>query len=132
MSSHDDHDAGRRDRVLTPATAPKSARKSAPQPRSGLPAPGRPFAPGEDPRRGRGPAKGEGGRRPDAVKAALLDSFGDRRHLLEEIADDPTQDATVRLRALDLMARYAGLQSVQIQSDMRTILVDLPVPGGST
>ncbi len=92
--------------------------------------PGRPFLPGDDPRRGKGPPKGRGGRPPDAVKAALLEAFAERLHILSDIADNPQADPAVRIRALDVLARYAGLQSVHIQSESRGILVSLPMPEG--
>jgi hypothetical protein len=85
---------------MPPATQDtgKSARKSAP---------GRPFTPG-DPRRGRGPKKGapNAGRPPDAIRAACRASFDARIATLTAFADDDTLDPSVRMKAIETLAKY--------------------------
>ncbi len=74
---------------------------------------GRPFA-SDDPRRGRGPKKGAGGRTPSQVAEAYRHSFARRLHIAEEVADDLAATPMERLKALDLMGRYGGMASVQV------------------
>lgn len=66
----------------------------------------RPFQTGDDPRRGRGPARGapNAGRPPDVVRRACREAFADRVTMLAELADTGTPD--VRLKALDMLGRY--------------------------
>ncbi len=92
------------------STRKKSARKSAV---------GRPFEPGRDPRRGRGPRPGaqNAGRPPSAVRAACRDAFARRIPILEAIADNSTSAPGDRLRALDLLGRYAGLLQAGLGED---------------
>jgi len=94
--------------------AKKSARKSARKS-----AVGRPFEPGHDPRRGRGPRPGaqNAGRPPSAVRAACRDAFARRIPVLEAIADDSGSAPGDRLRALDLLGRYAGLLNAVLGED---------------
>src|SRR5438105_12286118 len=87
-------------------TARKPKRKSAEKS-----ATGRPFEPGPDPRRGRGPRRGaqNAGRPPSAVRLACRQAFADRITVLTAIVDDRREATGDRLRALDLLARYGGL-----------------------
>src|SRR5690242_19310454 len=87
----------------------------------------RPFKKGDDPRRGRGPNPGApgAGRPPDAVRAACREAFADRVPMLAELADIGMPD--VRLRALDMLARYGLGSSFTIEpADAQTGVVILP------
>lgn len=57
--------------------------------------------------------RGGTGRPPSAVRARCLGSFDERIHVAEEIASSPAYEASDRLRALDLLGKYAGLQKVE-------------------
>lgn len=83
----------------------KSAKKSAPR--------GRPFT-ANDPRRGRGPKKGTGGRTPSEVAAAYRMAFAERLAIATGVADSPTATPLERLKALDLLGKYGGMASVQV------------------
>jgi hypothetical protein len=57
--------------------------------------------------------RGGTGRPPSAVRARCLGSFDERIHVAEEIASSAQYEAGDRLRALDLLGKYAGLQKVE-------------------
>lgn len=53
-----------------------------------------------------GGKKGRSGRTPEAIRASLRLDFVARVKVWHEIADDPTQDANVRIKAVELLAKY--------------------------
>lgn len=76
----------------------KSARKSAP---------GKPFT-STDSRRGYGPKKGapNAGRPPDEVRKACRLAFESRIPILMRIADNAKEDASLRIKAIETLAKY--------------------------
>jgi hypothetical protein len=78
-----------------------------------------PFKKGEDPRRGRGPRPGapNAGRPPDAVRAACRAAFDARVPMLAELADSGPPE--VRLRALEMLARYGLGTSFTLENQER-------------
>ena len=99
-------------------SAKKSAAKSAARKS------GRAFAKGDDPRRGAGPKKGapNAGRPPSEVKRALLEGFADLMPELFRIAREGATEGD-RIRAMDIAAKYAGLQSIDIEVTRPSTLV---------
>lgn len=76
--------------------------------------PGRPFRKGADSRRHVGP-KARAGRPPSAIKQAFLNALADSLPvLLAIIASKKSSDAD-KIRAIDVVGKYAGLQSVDIE-----------------
>lgn len=74
--------------------------------------------------------KGGTGRPPSAVRKACLLAFDKRIKVLEQIADDKTQDAKTRIDAIEKLGKY-GLGTKQevtgedggpMQSDVRIIV----------
>jgi hypothetical protein len=65
--------------------------------------------------RGRGPAKGapNAGRPPSEVKAALVAAFADALPELIRIARHGKSEGD-RVRAADVLGKYAGLQSIEL------------------
>lgn len=65
---------------------------------------------------GRGPAKGapNAGRPPSEVKKALLRSFDELAPELARIARDGASEGD-RIRAIDVLGKYAGLQSIEVE-----------------
>jgi hypothetical protein len=55
---------------------------------------------------------GGSGPAPSALRARLRGSFANRVAIAEDIATDVTQTATDRLRAIDLLAKYAGISGL--------------------
>lgn len=56
--------------------------------------------------------RGGTGRPPSAVRELCLQAFEDRIPIAMSLADDPEVRPRDRLAALELLARYAGLQSL--------------------
>jgi hypothetical protein len=74
------------------------------------------FVPGDSRiQRGRGPKKGapNAGRPPSEVAALCRLGFFERIPLLLDIADSPAHQASDRLRAIDMLAKYGGMTSIQ-------------------
>ena len=64
------------------------------------------------------------GRPPSAIRERLRGGFDDRVATLEEIADDPSQSAADRIRAIDLLAKYGlgalkEISTEQVQERLR-------------
>jgi hypothetical protein len=54
------------------------------------------------------------GRPTSAVRERCLGSFAERLPVLEQIIDNPDSAATDRIRAMDLLGKYGGLQTQQL------------------
>lgn len=98
----------------------KSAAKSAAggQRPDGLPV-GAPFTGKEDPRNGRGPAPGaaNAGRPRSAVRLAAQERSEGLLHHLVAIAEDPTEKAADRIRAIEVIGRWAGVEKMAMGFD---------------
>ena len=57
------------------------------------------------------------GRPKSEVRAACAKGFDERISLLQGFADDPNLSPAERLKALDLLGKYGGLQQVDQTSD---------------
>ena len=68
------------------------------------------------------PGNSGGGRPKSEVRAACADGFDKRIPLLQAIADNDTLNPAERLKALDLLGKYGGLQQVDNTSG------DKPLP----
>lgn len=98
----------------------------------------RPFAPGDDPRRGGG-KKGRSGRPPGVIREACAKAFDKRVKYLADVVDGKTgpylahkdgqpmlddqgrpircgADVADRLKAMDLLGKYGGLQKVETET----------------
>jgi len=58
-----------------------------------------------------------GGRRPHKVREIARESFADRIHILEEIADDGEERSTDRIGALKLLADTGGVDKLALTID---------------
>jgi hypothetical protein len=78
---------------------------------AGKTAPGVPFQPGYDPRRGKGPPPGEGGRLKSEVRAACQAAFDEAVPVLRAMATGALPDVSNgdRIKAADVLGRYGGL-----------------------
>jgi hypothetical protein len=56
------------------------------------------------------------GRPKSEIRARCAGSFDQRIAIAEEIADNPDSSQSDRLRALDLLAKYGGLQQTDVTS----------------
>ncbi len=74
------------------------------------------FKKGADPRRAKGPKKGapNAGRPPSEVKKALLAGFEGAMPELLRIAKEGASEGD-RLRAIDVLGKYAGLTSIDVE-----------------
>lgn len=96
--------------------AAKKVTKSA-----GNSATGKPFQKGDDARRGRGPAKGEGGRPSDEIKA-LCRELSDKHQLAEVLAtiatakDEQTKDRVAAIKLLWAYGHGMPTQHVDVTS----------------
>jgi predicted metal-dependent RNase len=82
-----------------------------------------PFAKG-DPRINR--TKAGPGRTPDKIRAALRNAFDKRREILEAIADDTNEDPNVRMKAMEMLAKY-GLGAPSTALDSEGNQTDIPL-----
>ena len=77
---------------------------------------GKPFTKGDPRRSPGGGKKGASGRTPDAVKLACLHAFADRIPLLAALADGALEQSD-QLRAIDTLAKYAGVAALALSID---------------
>ena len=61
--------------------------------------------------------KGAGGRPPSAVREAARLAFSERLEVLTAIADDEEERASDRLKAIDLLGKYGGVDSIALTTD---------------
>jgi hypothetical protein len=87
------------------------------------PAPGVPFTKG-DKRINR--TRAGPGRPPDKIRAALRNAFDKRRFILETLADDADADANVRMKAMEMLAKY-GLGTPTAAVDSQGNQTDIPL-----
>jgi hypothetical protein len=68
------------------------------------------------------------GRPPSEVRERCKGSFWERIAVLESIADNPKATSADRIRAMDTLGKYGGLQRVDVTSDDEpiepTVIVD--------
>jgi hypothetical protein len=57
------------------------------------------------------------GRPPSEVRERCKGSFWERIAVLESIADNPKATSADRIRAMDTLGKYGGLQRVDVTSD---------------
>lgn len=93
-------------------------------------APGLPFVKGADTRRGKGPKPGaaNAGRYPDEIRAACRLAFDERVPLLASFADDSAAEPMVRMKALEMLAKYglgAPLRSEHANNGDEKIMIAL-------
>ena len=60
-----------------------------------------------------GGKKGRSGRLPSKVRDACRLAFSQRLRVLKEIADNPSEDAADRIRAVDTLGKYGGIQKIE-------------------
>ena len=96
----------------------KSAAKSATKPT------GKAFAKGHDPRRGKGPKKGapNAGAPPSEVKKAFLAGVAAALPELIRLSQSAANDGD-RIRAIDVLGKYAGLTSIEVEVTRPTEMV---------
>jgi hypothetical protein len=70
--------------------------------------------------------RGVGGRPPSAIREAARLAFAERLHVLTDIADDEDAKAMDRIRALDLLGKYGGVDKLPV------IVEQQPVAGPLT
>jgi hypothetical protein len=87
------------------------------------------FAPGDDTRRGKGPKKGaeNAGRPASEVKAALLAGVSDALPELLRLSIGARSEGD-RIRAIDVLCKYAGLASLEIDMVRPTEMVFRTIP----
>lgn len=60
-----------------------------------------------------GGKKGRSGRPPSKVRDACRLAFSQRLKVLKQIADNPDEDAADRIRAVDTLGKYGGIQKIE-------------------
>ena len=58
-----------------------------------------------------------GGRPPSAVREAARLAFSERLEVLTAIADDEEERASDRLKAIDMLGKYGGVDSIALTTD---------------
>jgi hypothetical protein len=66
------------------------------------------------------------GRPPDKIRAALRNAFDKRRGILEALADDKDEDPNVRMKAMEMLAKY-GLGAPSTALDSEGNQTDIPL-----